>query len=456
MIEQLRARLRALLDERAAKQAVVDTITAGAEARGEDLTADEAVEFRAAFDAVKAIDAERSDLEARVAELEEAEARKAQAAAAAQRFGIDERTAAPVHVARDEPVYRPDGERSFFSDLFHSQILNDRAAADRIERNQRLQLETRDTTTSTYNGAIPPMFLVDMFAPLARAGRPFLNSLTSMQLPEDGMSFTIPRGTTGATAANTAENSGWSEQDQAVTDLTFRAELITSQQDISRATFMRGGAVVDQIVFPDMVGAYQTALNANCLNGDGTSPNHRGIRNVSGISAVAYTDASPTVGEILPKIQDAIQRINTLRFAPATAIYMHPRRWAWFKAAVDTTGRPVLPDLGNVPQNAIGVGNAAAYGQVVGTLGDLPVITDASIPTNLGAGTNEDIIIIARTFDIHLWEDNGGAPFTFTFEQTQGPQTVRLAVGGFSAFTAGRYPTAIATVGGTGLVAPAF
>jgi HK97 family phage major capsid protein len=277
-----------------------------------------------------------------------------------------------------------------------------------------------------------------------------------MQLPEDGMSFTIPRGTTGASAAVAAENAAWSETDQAVTDLTFRAELVTSQQDISRATFMRGGAVVDQIVFPDMVGAYQTALNAQGISGTGTSPQHRGILNVSGISAVAYTDASPTVGEILPKIQDGIQRINTLRFAPATAIFMHPRRWAWFKSAVDTTGRPVLPDLANVPMNAVGVGSAAAYGQVVGTLGDLPVITDASIPTNLGAGTNEDIIVIARTFDIHLWEDNGGAPFTFTFEQTQGPQTVRLAVGGFSAFTAGRYPTAISTVGGTGLVAPTF
>lgn len=107
--------------------------------------------------------------------------------------------------------------------------------------------------------------------------------------------------------------------------------------------------------------------------------------------------------------------------------------------------------------NAVGVGNAAEYGQVVGTLHGLPVITDANIPTNLGAGTNEDIVIVAKLDDLLLWEQDGGMPRELRFEETNGGNlTVKVVVYGYSAFTAGRYPKSVATIGGTGLVTPTF
>jgi hypothetical protein len=34
----------------------------------------------------------------------------------------------------------------------------------------------------------------------------------------------------------------------------------------------------------------------------------------------------------------------------------------------------------------------------------LPVVTDPSIPNTLGAGTNEDRIIMMRASDLYLWE----------------------------------------------------
>ena len=80
----------------------------------------------------------------------------------------------------------------------------------------------------------------------------------------------------------------------------------------------------------------------------------------------------------------------------------------------------------------------------------------ACISTSLGAGTNEDAIIVAKADDILLWEDSI-APTELRFEEVGGDTLqVKLVVYGYSAFTAGRYPTAICKVTGTGLVTPTF
>ena len=111
-----------------------------------------------------------------------------------------------------------------------------------------------------------------------------------------------------------------------------------------------------------------------------------------------------------------------------------------------------------MPDNTIGAGKAMRlHGQVVGQILGVPVITDACISTGLGAGTNEDAIIVAKADDILLWEDSI-APPSFGSREVGGATLPRwkLVVYGYSAFTAGRYPTAICKVTGTGLVTPTF
>lgn len=363
-----------------------------------------------------------------------------------------------ARVTSEARTYRKGGENSFFADLYaqsfrHGDI---RGAEDRLQRHMHeFEVEKRDIGVAAMAGAVPPQYLVDKFAPVARAGRPFLNSLDALDLPPDGISFFIPRGTTGTGAGMTAEAAGFTEQDAANTDLTSTVNLVTAQQDISRTLFMRGGSVVDQILMKDLMAACAVAGNVSALNGNGTAPQHRGVLQVAGINAVTYTDATPTVAEAWPKFADAIQRINTLRFMPATAVYMTPRRWAFITSALDSQGRPAFEFSLTPPNSVVGLGKAAEYGQVVGTLQGLPVITDASIPANLGAGTNEDVVIIARTDDILFWEDDY---MSFTFEQAlpTAPGQVRIAVGQFQLFVPGRYPTSISTIGGTGFVPPAF
>jgi hypothetical protein len=82
------------------------------------------------------------------------------------------------------------------------------------------------------------------------------------------------------------------------------------------------------------------------------------------------------------------------------------------------------------------------------------VITDAGIPTNLGAGTNEDRIIVARRSDLLLWEQGSGSPAVARFDSVGSASlTVKVVAFGYSAFTAGRFPTGISVIQGTLLAA---
>ena len=469
-VTQLRTRLDARIAARTAALAELDSLVAAPTAENRDLNATEATEFAeirsriAALDltdpAADGYDQSIAALQARYNELVAIEART---------FEVAERTPAQaVQVRSEARTYRPDAGVSFFADLF---AVSERAgnyweAEDRQRAHHAETLEARRAeiaamspeqraiVTSAVAGAVPPQYLVDQYAPFARAGRPFLNSLNSLPLPPEGVTFVIPRGTTGTTAAQTTEGSAFTDSNVAATDLTLTVNLTSVAQDISRTLFMRGGAVMDSIIFPDLVEALAVASNISAINGNGTAPQHRGVLQVAGISAVAYTDATPTVPELWPKLGDAVQRINSLRFMPAQVLYMHPRRWGWITSAVDTTGRPLFEFSTQAPNVVFGLGTAVEYGQVVGSLMGVPVITDASIPTNLGGGT-EDIIIAARSNDFVFWEDS---VMQFTFEQapSTAPGQVRLAAGQFQLFSAARYPTGISTIGGTGLIAPTF
>ncbi len=368
---------------------------------------------------------------------------------------------------RSELTYRPDQPgQSFFRDAWLMRERQDFAAQERLERNSREQRDVivdrygadqfRDVGSSAFSGLVVPQYLVDLVAPLARSGSPLLNALVSrVQLPVEGLTVNVSRITTGSTvAAQAAENTAVSETDMDDTLLTVNVRTYAGQQDVSRQSLERG-AGIDQVVYNDLARAYMSTVDSAIINADGTAGTHLGIRSTAGIISVAYTDASPTIPELYPKVADAVQQVESGLYRAPSIILMHPRRWRWLTAGVDSQNRPYVVPNQNGPFNALAVADAPAYGQVVGLFHGLPVITDANIPTNLGGGT-EDVILVLATPDLVFWQEADGMPRQLRFEQVQAPQSIRLAVWGYSAFTAGRYPLANATIGGTGLVAPTF
>ena len=367
-----------------------------------------------------------------------------------------------VRVGHEAGTYRPDDrEHGYFGDLFRSQFLGDMQAAQRLTRHtQESGLEvSRDIGSAEVASFNPPLYLSEQYAEYARAGRPIANACARLPLPPHGQSVVIPRITTGtATAVQANENDGVQETNMDDTTLTVPVVTIAGQQDVSRQLIERGSPEMDQVIFGDLAADYAAKLDAQVIAGTGSSGQMLGITAVSGINAVTYTDASPTVAELWPKIGDAVSQVVSGRFQSASAVFMHPRRWAWMLAALGTDGRPLIAaTAGAGPVNALGVGTPNGYGDgTAGTLFGLPVITDANIGTTLGAGT-EDVIVVGRPSDWHLYENGDGSPQMLRFDAPgAGNLMIKLTVHGFAAFAAGRQPESIAKITGSGLAAPAF
>ena len=359
-------------------------------------------------------------------------------------------------VVKEEPLtYRSDNshELSFVKDFIDSVVSKDVAATERIHRHQQEMLVTRDGTTSNYAGLVVPQYLTDLAAPLARAGRPFADQCRNLPLPESGMTLNISRVTTGSSAAvQAAENDAVSETDIDDTLLTSNISTVASGQQLSRQAMERGTGI-DALVTGDMASAMSTTLDNQLINGSGSSGQLLGVSQVTGINAVTYTDGSPTVAEFYPKLLDAIQQINSGIYRAPDLIVMHPRRLAWLQAGVDGNSRPLVLPQTNVPQNAMGTGPAAGYGNTGSQIAGIPIVTDANIRTDLGAGTEDAVYVVSRN-DMLLFEDG---EMMMRMDETAGLNlTLTLVLYAYCGFVPGRYPKAISAITGTGLIAPTF
>jgi HK97 family phage major capsid protein len=404
---------------------------------------------------VQALAKEIEKLDERIAQVTDIETRKAEAADLARKVEgdkVETRTAGGWKVTREERTYHPESENSFVRDAFAAQVLGDFDARERIARHQQEEkIEKRDVTSANFAGLVVPQFLTDLAAPFARAGRPFMDVSRRHALPGAGLTLSISKVTTGSATAVQTEGSAVQETNMDDTKLDVSVVTVAGQQNVSRQALERGTGI-DALVMADLVSAYHTQLDALNVTTSATS-----LTNTIS-QVITYTDGSPTVAELYPKILDGVQRIQTNYFGGPNFILMHPRRLAWILAAVDTTGRPLAVPTQNGPMNAVGVGaGSVVYGNSGYTIAGLPVITDANVITTNGAGANEDVIIIGNTQESHLWEQQGGSPFMLRFEDVKSAELeVKMVVYGYSAYTANRYPNAFALIGGTGLVTPTF
>ena len=444
--------MKKLIEAREAKVAELD----GLVAELDEMEAGE--EFDSKFTRSNELHAEIKDMNEKIEEAREAAETLKAVKESRNELGVEDKdlgdSEAVVEV--DEPdMYRKGGDHSFIADAWSSRQ-GDYKAQERLNKHQ--DFEARDVGTGAFTGLVVPQYLIDEYAPIARAGSAFYNAVPKKDLPAYGNKIEISRITTGSAAAEQAsENSAVQETNMDDTLLTVNVDTIAGQQDVSRQALERGGQPgfsMENIIFQDLVAAYFGKLDELMINGSGYSGQPLGIRNVSGLNTVTYTDGTPTVGEAFPKLADAVQKVNANRFAPAQAIIMHPRRWGFFTAGVDGNSRPLVLPAGNNPDNAMGVGDAAAYGNVVGNLLGLPVITDANITTTDGGGNDQDQIYVVKADDHILFEDN---LFQLKFEETNaGSLTTKMVVYGYVAFASGRYPTGITKIQGTGLITPSF
>lgn len=434
-----------LIEKRDAELAKADALVAIAADEKRELTKEEDTQIAESLDIVR-------DLDEQITRHAELEGRNAAAAEARKAAGI-EKVIAPSVVKSEARTYSPQASVSFVADAYAAQFSNDFSAKERLARHMNEErIERRDVTSANFAGLIVPQFLTDLAAPFARAGRPFLDIARKHQLPDSGLTLSISKVTTGSATAVQTEGAAVQETNMDDTKLDVSVVTVAGQQNVSRQAIERG-TNIDSLVMADLVSAYHTNLDSLFVTTSATS-----LTNVI-TQVVTYTDASPTVAELYPKLADAIQRIQTSYFAGPNFILMHPRRLAYILAAVDGQNRPLavpVPNFNGQPAFASGNG-APVYGNSGYTILGLPVITDANVITTNGAGSNEDVIILGNSQEAHLWEQGAGEPMMLRFEQPKGSELdITMIVYGYSAFTANRYPNAFALIGGTGLVTPTF
>ena len=438
-----------LVAERAEIATAVETVLDRAADETRDLTDTEDKNLADLTARAKALDARIVDL--REIQLGHLEAAKIRAEVAATPDKPE--TEAPVNRVdvKSEPLtYNPGAAASFFRDAYAAEFHGDQAARERLSRHQsEMSVELRDSGSANFAGLVVPQYLTGLAAPFLRAGRSTMDVCNQLPLPDNGLTVNISRITTGSSvAAQDGDNGAVTEATPDDTLLTVNVRTFSGMVDVSRQALERGTGV-DGLLAADLVSAYNSAVNASVINGAGTSGTHLGILNTSGIGDVDVDDASPTAVETFSAIIKAVATVTAARYVQPDIIVMHPRRWAYLTAGLDSSNRPLAGIQGSSGQNIYALGNPGAYGVAAGEIAGIPVVVDAGIPTNLGAGTDEDAIIVANRADLVLMEQ-AASPLMLRYESVgSGTLTTRMVVFGYSAFTAGRYPGGVAKVQGT-------
>lgn len=437
-----------LHETRNAKTGLIDATLTRAADEGRDISEIELAN-------IQALKLEIEKLDERIEQITDLEVRKAKAAelaASVDGTQVETRQAAPARVISEEPTYHQRSAHDFLQDAIAAEFGGSYDARERISRYQNeVRLEKRDSGTSNFAGLVVPQYLVDQFAPLRRAGRKTLDISNRNALPPQGMTVNIGRLTTGVTSyVQASENTAPTESSPDDTLLTVNVNTVAAMFDLSKQAVLRGTGVETQLL-GDAIRSYQSKVDGLAINGSGSSGEHRGILNTSGINSVTYTDTTPTYLEFWPKLVDAVQNVASNFYSGANYIVMHPSMAGALLKAVDGSNRPMIVPSSGGPMNAPGTYDAPGYDSRFSLMG-LPVIEDANVPTDLGVGTNQTAIIVGNFNESYIWEDNGGSPLYVRFEQPDGNIAIRTVVFGFSAYTAGKYPTAFSAITGTGLI----
>jgi HK97 family phage major capsid protein len=467
LIERLRER-RATL--RADRDKILDR-TAGHD--DVDLSADELATFNE-------LTSKLDDLDDQVEQARDAEIAELRAAAARIQQQVDDGpdderpvwpfvparalTRARAHVT-DPLIYDPQGRNSWVRDVTTA-TLNPASseARERLGRHELQMVEQRVMTSYqpgnslTAGGALtPPAWLLAELATVARAGRPLADAIGSQPLPMGVDQLFVPTASQGGlTGVQATETTNIAAQDWVTAQLNSQIATVAGQVDISQALIDQSPAQVDQIILGDLLADLALRVDDQIINGTGAANQVNGLVTLTPGTAVAYTTAAPaytsatTANSFVFQITKAINGVATQRKRAPQVIVMHPRRWAWVTTALDSQNRPMV--VPTAEMNAYGRVNDVAAEAIVGTQSGLPVLLDATIPTNKGVGTNQDQVYVLRLDDLRIWEST---PIARAMVAPLSAQLgVRLQVYGYLAAILNRYAGSIARIDGTGLVDP--
>ncbi len=374
-------------------------------------------------------------------------------------------TPARITVGREERTYRRDGQFGYFADLaavtrgdgkaLDRLISNNRQAAERAQASG-VRLEAAGINQSATSGGefVPPVWYVDQYAPLLRAGRPGLDAIGTKALPPDTNSLNFPKITTGSAVAVQSDGGSVQNTDLVTTSVTAQVQT-EAGRSVASYQFVDLGPVSDQVIMQDLMFAYNTQLDKDIIASSAVT-NAKSLLNQSSINSVTYTDATPTGAEFYAPVMQGASQIAKNAFVGTDLIITHPSVWYNILSGVDGSTRPLYLAVGP-GFNVMGNGGLDALSDSagitstgpVGNIGGIPLYVDANLPTNLGGGTNETRMILLNRMGFDIWES---APrFRVADQASITTLQYQFVAYGYWACCS-RQPKMISVLSGTGLI----
>lgn len=356
--------------------------------------------------------------------------------------------------------YAADADVSYIADLAIVQQRDARtpdaefrAAKDRLEQYASSREARAYSAGTTTEGGylVPPQYLQDMYAERLAQGRVMSRLMRSMPLPADGASFYIPKANGATAVAVHTENAAVTETSatyaQIQLDVKAQAGLATLPDFLLR----RSNPVADSLVLDDLAMAYNSTLNAAVVNS--ATSNYLGVLQESGLGAVTATAGTAVWADYNTALLKAWKAVRDGKIGNPDGIVMTTRRWTFISSLLDSTGRPLVTAVNpfNGAAQSLGITTIGANDSLAptGYWNGIPIYLDDDIPVNLGAGTDEDRIIVGRFSEALLFE--GTPMFSTSREAKFGNDQVLMKVVGDNAFTFARRKPAFAIISGTAL-----
>jgi HK97 family phage major capsid protein len=294
----------------------------------------------------------------------------------------------------------------------------------------------------------PPKYLIERFAVAPRPEKVLARLIDeqgqSLLLPSGCQSINVPRivkpGTGEQTVSDAAANPSKDISDSLATS---QVVTISGTSDVAMQLLELSGpgaSHTDRVIWADLSNAWDAALESELMNGLGGTKELLGLSNV-GPGEITFTSGAPTGILLFKAAAEAFGLVAGQRKLSPEVWLMRGGRWAWLASALDKNERPFVPP-GDWDSDDV-VGNA------IGSLLGRPVCASESIPSNLGVAQNQDLIYTTRPSDMWLWI---AEPHLDLFgEVLSGNLLARIQLRSYCAFIGNRYPSATATIAGTGM-----
>lgn len=368
LIEELR-RKRAEVNQKVQALAAV-------EQESGELTAEQLTEF----DALKA---EFDQLTTKMSRAETTEAMNAL-------------TAKPVSAGRQAPAVHTKPELKQYPGASAARMVMSIAAgggslgdAVKFARNEigDLDVAMAMETGGGSAGALVPDNMHDEIIELLRP-RTVVRMLGARNVPLPNGNLSMPRMTSGASAGYVGEGNDVLASEGSTDDVNLSAKTMITLVPMSNQLIGRAGFRIEQIVLNDMINAMAVREDKAFLRDDGTSNTPTGFKktatDASRTSAWSGTADLATIDAYLDGLILTLMNSDSLLIQPGWA--MSPRTYMKLFGLRDGNGNKVYPELAQ------------------GLLKGYPVKHTTTIPTNLGAGTNESEIYFADWNDVVIGE----------------------------------------------------